>query len=178
MRAIFTSTKIFLVIAFFVGISSCERQSCKNVACPVGQQCNTGRCFCADGYENAPGSTTCDQYAYLKYVASNRSWNVYESCYGSSSNFPSYTCFFQPNTSDFRQVYIYNLLGSNCSVLTAIIHTDGSNQGNILEIPTQNCGGITVSGQAAYYSTPYVKIVFQLNYTFNGGTYQCTETFQ
>lgn len=166
--------KIFLVAALLITISSCERKSCQNVACPVGQACNNGKCYCADGYEGAD----CSTLSYLKYEAGSRSWNVSESCYSSASNFGSYTCFMQGNPSDYRQVYIYNMLGNNCNPLIATIRTDYNNLGNILEIPTQSCGGITVSGQGTYYTNPYVNIVFQLNYSYNGGNYQCTETFR
>ena len=163
--------KIFLVMIFIVTISACERQSCKNVACPIGQNCNSGRCFCQDGYEG----TNCDVNAFEKYVANNRSWNVSESCYGGSPNFGSYTSFFIHSSSVPSELQIANMLGGNCSV-TANIRTDQSNQGNIVEILTQSCGGITVSGQGIYSVTNHT-IKFDLNYTLNGTSYQCSHTY-
>ncbi len=163
--------KIFLVAAFLVSISACERQSCQNVSCPVGQACNSGRCYCADGYEG----TDCIQYAYEKYVANFKSWNVTESCYSSSSNFPSYTSFITHSSSNPSEIEINNMLGGLCTVY-AYIRTDQSNQGNIVEINTQNCGGITISGQGIW-DVNYSRITFELNYTFNGGSYQCTHTY-
>ena len=166
--------KIFLVAALIVTISSCEKRNCQNVACPVGQACNNGKCYCADGFEG----TDCQTQSYLKYEAGVRDWYVSEACYSSSPNFGNYTAYMMGNPNDYRQVYIYNILGNSCSPMIATIRTDYNNMGNILEIPTQNCGGITVSGQATYAANPYVNIVFQLNYTYNGASYQCTETFR
>lgn len=163
--------KIFFVAIFIVTISSCERQSCKNVACPIGQTCNTGRCFCADGYEG----TNCDINSFEKYVANNRNWNVTESCYSGTPNFASYQAFFLHSSSTPSELEIVNMLGGNCTI-SANIRTDQSNQGNIVEILTQSCGGITVSGQGVYNVNNHT-IKFDLNYTFNGTSYQCTHTF-
>ena len=169
--------KIFLVAAFLISISACERRNCQNVACPVGQACNNGHCYCADGYEGAD----CGVESYIKYVTGSpggsgvKSWNVTESCYGGSSNFPSYTTFITHNSSNPSSIEINNMLGGNCTVY-ANIRTDYSNQGNIVEINSQSCGGITVSGQGTY-DVNYNRITFQLNYTYNFNSYQCTQTF-
>ena len=164
--------KIFLVAALLITISSCERKSCQNVACPVGQACNSGRCFCADGYEG----TNCNTLAYEKYVANFKSWNVTESCYSASTNFPNYISYITHNSSYPSQIEINNMLGGYCGQVIGYIRTDQSNLGNIVEIQTQSCGGITLSGQGIY-DVNYHRITFQLNYTFNGGSYQCTHTY-
>lgn len=169
--------KIFLVAALLITISSCERKSCQNVACPVGQACNNGRCFCADGLEGA----NCDVESWTKYTSGilggsgSKSWNVTESCYSAQTNFPSYTAFITHNSSYPNQIEINNMLGGYCGQVIAYIRTDQSNQGNIVEIPTQSCGSITLNGQGTY-DLNYHRITFQLNYTFPGN-YQCTHTF-
>lgn len=168
--------KIFLVAAFLVTISACERQSCKNVVCPVGQACNNGKCYCADGYEG----TNCDVESSTKYVTGYlngsgiKNWNVSESCNSPSPNFPSYTAYIVHNSSRPSEIEINNFLGNG--TVTAYIRTDQSNQGNIVEINTQSCGGITVSGQGTYDVTNS-RITFQISYTLNGATYNCTHTF-
>ena len=163
--------KIFFASIFLVFVSACERKSCNNVVCPANQSCFNGQCYCADGLEG----TNCQTYSYTKYVDNNRSWYVNESCSGASSNFPSYTCFFTQYSSNPSEIQINNFLGGNCTAY-AYIRTDQSNQGNIIDIPSQNCGGITVSGQGTYYSNNH-RIIFQLNYTFNFASYSCTHTF-
>ena len=168
--------KIFLVAALLITISSCDRQSCKDVACPIGQGCVNGQCYCADGYEGAD----CNTESYLKYTSGTpggsgiKSWNVIESCY-SGSNFPGYTAFITHNSTSPREIEINNFLGGSGTVY-ATIRTDQNNQGNIVEINSQNCGGIVVSGQGTY-DVNYNRITFQLNYTYNFTSYQCTHTF-
>lgn len=168
MNLFFKSVFGFLLIA---SIASCDRKTCQNVSCPVGQACNNGACYCTDGYEG----TDCNTYAYEKFVANFRTWNVIESCYSSSPNFPSYTSYFTHNSSNPSEIEIINMLGGMCTVY-AYIRTDYNNQGNIIEINSQNCGGITISGQGTY-NPSLNRITFNLNYTFNGGTYQCTHTY-
>ena len=169
--------KIFLVVALLITISSCERRSCQNVACPVGQTCNTGRCFCADGMEG----TDCGVESWTKYVSGtlggsgSKSWNVTESCYSATSNFPSYTSYITHNSAYPSVIEINNMMGGYCGQVIGYIRTDQSNQGNIVEIQTQSCGALTLSGQGTY-DVNYHRITFQLNYTWNGGTYQCTHT--
>jgi hypothetical protein len=160
-----------IVFVFMVSIWGCEKRNCNNVVCPVGQACNNGQCYCADGYEG----TDCNTLAAEKYVAGNRNWFVSESCYGGNNNFASYNAFFQQYSSNPSELEIVNLLGGNCSA-TAYIRTDQSNQGNIIEIPSQSCNGIQLSGQGTYYASNN-NIVFQLTYTFNGASYDCTHTF-
>jgi hypothetical protein len=171
--------KIFLVAALLITISSCERKSCQNVACPVGQACNNGRCFCADGYEGA----NCDVESWTKYTSGllsgsgSKSWNVTESCYSvPQPNFPSYTAFITHNSSYPNVIEINNMMGGYCGQVIGYIRTDQSNQGNIIEIQTQSCGSLTLNGQGTW-DPNYHRITFQLNYTFNGLSYQCTQTF-
>ena len=66
-------------------------------------------------------------------------------------------------------------MGGNCSI-DAYIRTDQSNLGDIIEIPITTCGGITVSGQGNY-DPANNRITFQLNYTTQNGSFQCTQTF-
>jgi len=170
--------KIFLVGALLVTIWSCEKRNCQNVVCPANQACNNGNCYCADGYEGSD----CNTESYIKYVTGTasgsgvKSWNVTESCYSASSNFPSYTSYITHNSSYPNVIEINNMLGGYCGEVIGYIRTDQTNQGNIIEINTQSCGGITLSGQGTW-DPNYHRITFQLNYTLNGGSYQCTHTY-
>lgn len=165
--------KIFFAFIFFAAISSCEKRNCNNVVCPAGQACNSGKCFCADGFEG----TDCQTQSFEKYVASSRYWNVSESCGNTPPNFSNSTCFFLHNSANPSEIEIVNMFNGNCNAI-AYIRTDQSNQGNILEIPTQNCGGITVSGQGTYRTSNFAEIILELNYTWNGNSFQCTHTFR
>ncbi len=160
--------KIFLVLIFIVSISACERQSCKNVACPIGQGCKNGKCYCADGYEG----TNCDINSYEKYTAIN--YSAYESC-NTPPPFSTSNVYITWDGSYINQVHIHNLMGSSCSDVIAIIRTDPSNEGNILEINEQNCGGSTVYGQGTYDKLNH-RINLQLNYTVSGISYSCNTT--
>lgn len=165
--------KIFFAAIFIVTISACERQSCKNVTCPAGQNCNNGKCFCPDGYEG----TDCLTLSNTKY--DGHSFNVTVNCFGSNPPFGTsgYTAYMSAD-SDPRLIHISGLLGGVCSDIIAVIRTDaGTNQGNILEISAQNnnCGGITVSGDGTWYPQTN-SIIFNLNIS-SGGTYNCQHTF-
>lgn len=165
--------KIFFVAIFIVTISACEQQNCKNVACPAGEGCRNGKCYCPDGYEG----TDCQTLANLKYVQPYY-YDVTVNCFGSTPPFGTsgYTASMYAD-SDPRLVHITGLLGGVCSDVIATIRTDGSNQGNILEINYQNasCGGISVSGNGTWYPQSN-SIVFNLDIT-SGGTYSCQHTF-
>ncbi len=162
--------KILLAAALLITISACDRKTCQNVACPVGQGCNNGQCYCADGYEGAD----CLVPSVDKYVDNYRNWNVTETCYTSSPNFPSYTAYFVHNSSNPSEIEIHGMLGGT---IYANIRTDNSNQGNIVEINSQNTGAYIVSGQGVY-DVNLRRITFNLNYGYsNGPTNQCTHTF-
>jgi hypothetical protein len=163
-----TFVKICFAAIFFIAISSCEKRSCNNVTCPAGQECVTGACVCADGTEG----TNCATLSNTKYI---HSYYVSESC-NPIPPFTSTNVFIQSNPNDNRQLYIYNLFGGNCNPVIAVIHTDGSNQGNTLEIPSQNCSGNYISGRGSY-DPSNARVTLLIDYTFNNGTdYQCTET--
>ncbi len=164
--------KIFFAAIFIVTISACERQNCKNVSCPSGQNCNNGKCFCPDGYEGSD----CLTLSNAKY--DGYSYNVSVNCFGSNPPFGTsgYISYMSAD-SDPRLIHISNFLGGACSDVIATIRTDGSNEGNILEINYQNasCGGISVSGNGTWYPQTHT-IVFNLDIT-SGGTYSCQQTF-
>lgn len=160
-------TKIFFVAALLVTVASCERQSCKNVVCPVGQNCYQGNCYCPDGYEG----TDCQTESYLKYTSLNNFAS--ESC-NQSPPFITSSCFIQQGSS-VNQLQIYGLMGGNCSPTYALIRTDTNNEGNIVEIPEQNCGGSTISGQGTYDKLNG-RLNLQLYYNFSGSIFQCNTT--
>ena len=60
---------ILLLFAFH----SCDDKSCQDVVCGYNQTCNSGNCYCNDGYEG----DNCDEFAYEKYVGD---YNISKSC--------------------------------------------------------------------------------------------------
>jgi hypothetical protein len=163
--------KIFLVAAFVITISSCEKQSCKNVVCPIGQNCNSGQCYCPDGYEG----TDCQTMSYTKYLNLNNS--AFESCTPSNTPFFTSSVFILWNGSYAYQIQINGLMGGNCFDIGAYIRTDNNNKGNIIEIPEQTCGGSSIYGQGTFNELNGT-LNLQLYYNVNGITYQCTTTLQ
>jgi hypothetical protein len=165
MRA--NAVKILFSLLIIATTSSCDRKSCKDVVCGVNQQCNNGACICNDGYEGGD----CQTESFQKYIGS---YNVTESCYSSVNNFGSYSTYIQADYNYVNRIIITSLFGYTNA--TGIIHTDQSNQGNYIEIPYQTQGALSFSGQGTF--DPYTnRMSLDLNYTYNGGSYQCTHTF-
>lgn len=163
--------QIILATALLTAIGSCDRNNCKNVICQVNQQCLDGGCYCADGYEG----TDCNTESYLRYTSNGGTFNVVETCYSSSSNFFNYTCYVIPSTQ-VNRVLINNLFGIVAST-TAFIRTDASTgKGTFIEIPQQQQGAFTYSGTGNYNDFTN-RMTINFNYTYNGGSYQCTHTF-
>jgi hypothetical protein len=159
------AAKIFFVLICFLTISSCDRKSCKNVVCPVGQECNSGNCLCAGGTEGA----NCATNSYEKYVGLYG--NASESC-NPSAPFTTQTFYITWNGQYLNQIQINGLMGNNCYDIGAIIHTDNNNEGNVLEIPEQHCGASTVSGQGTYDKLNH-RVNLQLYYNDGFTSYQC-----
>jgi hypothetical protein len=178
--------KIFLVAVFIVTISSCERNGCKNVTCPVvvntanqpvPQQCIQGKCVCEDGYEGA----TCDTASYLKYAGN---YTGYENCSisGVPNNFSIYYPYIASAGSNYpiNYIAIYNFLG--VGTVIAQIQNNAANTGASIYIPSQSPGGgIIISDSYGNYSTQLqtgnIEILINLNYSYaNSGIYQCQET--
>lgn len=162
--------KLFLVAALLVTISSCDRQTCTNVNCPIGQSCHNGRCYCQDGYEG----TDCQTPSYQKYVGLNN--YAYENC-NAAPPFVTNLVSITWDGISTNQVVINGLMGSNCNGIVAYIRTDTNNEGNILEINQQYCGGASVYGQGIYDKANR-RVNFQLYYSFGGNNYQCSTTVQ
>lgn len=162
--------KIFLVVAFLITISACDRRNCENVVCPVNQGCNNGQCYCGDGYEG----TNCDINSYEKYIVINN--YAYESC-NTPPPFTTTNVYITWDGVYINQVHIHNLMGSNCPDVIAIIRTDANNEGNILEINEQTCGGSSVSGQGTYDKINH-RVNLQLYYNVSGTGYSCNTILQ
>lgn len=160
--------KIFTAALFMLTIAGCDRKSCNDVVCDYGQNCFQGQCYCPDGYEG----TDCLTQSNTKFVGS---YQVSENCYNGGSNFGSYNCYISQGSSGYAyQLEITNLFG--LTYATANIRTDQNNQGNLIEIPYQNQGGISLQGEGVY-DTYNNRMTIDFNYTFNGSSYQCTHTF-
>lgn len=164
-------TKILILAAFFITISSCDKQSCKNVNCASGLVCVSGKCVCANGTEG----TGCAVNSYVKYERNGASWLVGESC-SPLAPFSSTNVFIQHNPANIQQLYINNLFNGQCNPIIAVIYTNGNNEGNTLQIPSQNCSGNTISGTGSF-DDGTGRVYLQVDYAYNNGTdYQCTET--
>ncbi|HLP50464.1 MAG TPA: hypothetical protein VK154_06235 [Chitinophagales bacterium] len=162
--------KIFLVAALLITISSCDRQSCNDVVCANGTNCYQGNCYCPDGYEGTDCLTrSADKYYNLNNFAS-------ENCNGAppfNTNLVSITS----SGGNANELVITGLMGGYCSSVTAFIRTDTNNEGNIIEINEQSCGGSSVYGQGTYDKANR-RVTFQLYYNFSGQTYQCSTIVQ
>lgn len=158
---------ILLAATLMLTIASCERRNCDNVVCGGNQLCNSGNCFCADGYEG----TNCETQSYLKYLGN---YNGTENCYNSSPNFYNYPININQGYY-VNQVELTNLFNLGI-VASMTIHTDQSNQGNYVEVPYQSQGAVSFSGQGTFdaYNN---RLTIDFNYTFNGQSNQCTHTF-
>ena len=165
-----TLTKILILAAFLVTISSCDKTSCKKVTCGSGLECVTGKCVCADGTEGA----NCATDSYVKYERNLSTCYVSESC-SPIAPWSSTNVFIQHNPSNKDQLYINNLFNGMCNPIVALIITTADNKGNSLQIPSQNCSGNSISGTGSFDESTN-RIYLQLDYTYNNGTdYQCTE---
>ncbi len=138
------------------------------MSCPSGQNCYQGQCYCPDGYEGSDCSTA----SYIKFIGS---YNVYESCYNSSNNFFNYSCYVTQGNY-INQIYFNGLFNMGVQAGAYIYNTNGSGQGNYIEIPTQSQGAFTFSGTGNFDNLNN-RITINFNYTYNGGSYQCTHTF-
>jgi hypothetical protein len=157
---------VLAIVLFYC--SGCDQKSCQDVVCGVNQQCSRGQCFCVDGYEG----TDCQTFSNQKYIGN---YQVNENCFGSSSNFSFYNCSINSDPFYANRININNLFGLGANA-TALIFTDQSNQGNYIEIPNQSQGALLFSGSGTF--DPLLnQLTLNLNYTFNGGSYQCTHTF-
>lgn len=164
-----STVKIFVAGLFMLSIASCDRRNCTDVVCDYGQNCFQGQCYCPDGYEG----TDCATQSNAKYIGS---WQAYEQCSNGIGNFGQYNCYISPGSSGYAyQLEITNLFGLTYAI--ANIRTNTSNEGNIIEIPYQNQGGIALQGEGVFdaYNN---RMTIDFSYTFNGSSYQCTHQFQ
>lgn len=162
------AAKILFVTVTFFFIQGCDRRDCTNVTCQAYETCFQGACYCADGFEGADCSTP----SYQKYIGS---YNVSESCATTSPNFFSYTAYVTQGSYS-NQIYFNGLFNMGVQAIAYIYNTTGGAQGTYFEIPTQQQGAMTYSGQGNYdiYNN---RITVNFNYTWNGASYQCTHTF-
>lgn len=162
--------KVFFAFIFIVTVSSCERKSCTNVVCPVGQACVNGQCVCENGYEG----TDCQTLSYLKYTQLNSFTS--EQCNDIPPFGPTTSVYITWDGTYAYQIRIHNLMGGACPGILANIYTDNNNEGNQIQIPEQSCGASSVSGQGTYDK---VNRRLTLELYYNTGTpYTCTTYIQ
>ena len=171
-------TKIFFAAIFLITISSCEKKSCKNVACPADQTCYQGKCLCYDGYEGA----NCTTLSSDKYSGQ---WQANESnCNGSPPNYTgaySVSIFAAGGSYGANVIVLSNFMNAG-NVYAQILNTDPNNLGNMIFVPAQNPGGgVTISNSYGTYfpagtAGGVTEISINLNYSLAGYNYGCTET--
>jgi len=156
-------------VLFLIAITGCDKKTCSNVQCTANQTCNSGNCYCRDGYEGA----NCDVLSATKFIRNGYQWTVSENCQNGGGGQTYYTSFQQPssNISEVR----FNFLGTY--QISGYIRgaTDGS--GNNIEIPEQGYDGTnTVYGVGSYNATNK-RITINFEYTYASQNKACTHTF-
>ena len=94
--------KIGLVLFLFIGIAGCKKKDCSSTVCGYNQVCNSGNCYCRDGYEG----DSCNVLSYPRYLNNGNNYIVQEICSGSSGT--NYTAFITHNSFDVSQIEINN----------------------------------------------------------------------
>jgi hypothetical protein len=167
-----------LVLAFYICcfssitfVCGCNKKSCENIFCGNLRQCFEGECYCVDGLEG----NDCSQWANKKYV---RNYMVIEQqCNGGQgylggSNYETFLDSFPNNRARLRMSNFLNMV----SDVAVFIRTDRANNGNILEIPQQNIGGIRVYG-VGNYNPANGRINMNIEYSVGSVNYACTHVF-
>lgn len=166
-KNIFMRKLSVVFIALCALFSSCGGDKCAKVQCGVNQICNSGNCFCNDGYEG----TNCDVLSSPKYIGNYLASEVCNNGSGGLTYYPN----IQQQSSRPSELQINNFI--NQFTITAYIRGDASKTGNNIEIPEQQLGGSgTIYGQGVY--SPYDRrITINLEYTLNFQNKACTHTF-
>jgi len=162
--------KITAVIFLFLTIASCKKKDCSTTVCGYNQVCNTGNCYCRDGYEG----DSCNILSAPRYVNGNRNYIVQEICSGSSGS--NYNAYITAGYSNPAQIDINGFLPDGYTI-TAFIRGSTDKKGTFIEIPSQTLGGSgTVTGQGNY-DLVNNRIVINFEYTLNQQNKACTHTF-
>lgn len=156
-------------------ISGCDSKSCKDTVCGVNQVCNSGVCYCRDGYEG----TDCSLLSATKFItrsgsSSSYQWNVSENCQNGGLGSIYYTSFQSTGTSNVSEL-VFNFLGQY--QVTAYVRGAADGSGNTIEIPTQQLAGSgTIYGMGTY-DAYNKRITINFEYSLNGQNKACTHTF-
>ena len=166
--------KIIIILSsifFATFINSCDDTSCDDVLCGLNQNCISGNCYCADGYEGE----SCIELAYEKYI---RSYNISKSCEQGNGGF-GFTTFgnIQADGSPINELLFFNFLGLGQTAY-AYIATDQTGKGNYLRFPSQNIGSAEIVGEGFYedYGT-YGRLRLEIQLTTNQSISKCTYTY-
>ncbi len=164
--------KVMTMVLFFFLVAGCKKKDCSATVCGYNQVCNSGNCYCRDGYEG----DSCNVLSSPRYVNGGRNYFVQESCSGSSGS--NYTAFITAPYPNPAQLDINNFLPDGYTI-TAFIRGTSDKKGTFIEIPSQSLGGSgTVTGQGNYdiVSNPH-RLVINFEYTLNNQNKACTHTF-
>ncbi len=172
-------TKLFFAAIFLLTISSCDKRSCTKVVCASYQTCYEGQCLCPDGYEG----TDCTTSSLTKYISNGGNWYVTENCGGSAPpNFSNYSVYMEADPIHGANYLAITPLLTYGTVYAEILNTSPSSEGNTIFIPAQSLGGVQIANSQGTYFPPSTSggsasIILTLNYTSNGISYSCQETF-
>jgi hypothetical protein len=168
--------KISFLSIILIAISSCSKDSCKDVSCPVTLECSHGACVCPNGYQG----TNCDTLSAPKYLG------TYQVSEEGCQNFPPNTVSVTwGGTADSLPglLLISYLFSQSPATQIYIINIPGS-LGVNFTVPQQYVGTgteevlLTGTGSALLNSANSVNsITLDLNYTIvaTGQNYTCSE---
>lgn len=165
--------KVMAMVLFFFLVAGCKKKDCSATVCGYNQVCNSGNCYCRDGYEG----DSCNILSYPNYVGN---YNVSYSCNGAGSGI--YPCYIAHNSSDPSILEVSNFL--NYYTFYAQIKGATDKKGNNVYVSSQTLIGgngttdiIEGTGTLDHLGNGQTRINFQFNYHYNNQDYACTHTF-
>jgi hypothetical protein len=157
---------VFCCVAIFT--LGCKK-NCSSTACHTYEVCNSGVCYCPNGKEG----DSCKLFSANKYIQPYATWQVSDQCSGNASYYVNISV--DQSTYYFSRINLNGFFGGGYTVYADII-SNASHQGINLNIPEQNVGSGTISGQGFYQVNGSLgKITLNLDYIqYSGIESNCT----
>jgi hypothetical protein len=152
----------FLITAFSTltvlsGLTSCNDDKCKAIACAYGGVCTDGKCVCAEGFEGYQ----CETEMRARYMGI---WTVTED--GTISDAVQYSVKVTPGSTP-REIRISNFYNAFTGPVKAYVNSD------TVTIPLQAVNRWKVQGRGQIKRDPYRGINGLITFT-----YQVQDTVQ
>ncbi|MEZ5047905.1 MAG: calcium-binding EGF-like domain-containing protein [Chitinophagaceae bacterium] len=158
ISVILSTTVLFLITSLSVFFNACTKDPCKDIICKNNGVCRDGRCRCATGFEGP----NCEKKMNEKMVG------TWDGTYRCNGLVPKVTTLIIAPGAAPNEINIYNIFNQN-EVIAATINTEET---NLLTIPYQNIGDITVHGQG-YVESNYITIAIDEKDNTNGNFFSC-----